>query len=458
MQTDINKGYIKAGFSKIKISPRKNIELCGYGYYLNRVSTGILDDIYSQALFLKLKDTKVLFISCDVLGISESIYKEIADEISKQLDISKENIFISATHTHCAPTVRALSGCGEIDKDYIEYFKKKIIKNAINSSKNIYNSEVKIKKIQIDEFSFNRESPTKEEVEQDMMLVSFAADKEKILLAQFSTHATMLSNKFTKVSKDYVGAFEKLTKELGFDDYIFFNGACGNLLPLIVKKNLKTNSTGDTFISSKKLDNEKSCLNKSILNQYKLNDWLVLDVNNISVKRRKIEIDYKVPPGYKNSERMKKYFESAFYDGIDMKKGVLKIKYEKGKDDVINKKVRLEGIKKFIKVKYDEFKENLRNGDLKKNISIDINLISIGDLKILTYPLELPIKIEKELRSVYSNLLILCYTNGLKGYICKSNGTSCYAKKRGSLLYNMFPFKDNSWKKVINESKELLKV
>jgi hypothetical protein len=95
---------LKSGYAEININPELGIGISGY--YVPRFASGILDDIKAQCLSLCQGDTAVLIISVD----NCLIYTEIADSyreaIADRCGVLKDNIFLSATHTHTAPLLR----------------------------------------------------------------------------------------------------------------------------------------------------------------------------------------------------------------------------------------------------------------------------------------------------------------------------------------------------------------
>ena len=41
---------MNAGFGKVEITPRVGVELCGFGPYLNRHSTRVVEPLYARAM------------------------------------------------------------------------------------------------------------------------------------------------------------------------------------------------------------------------------------------------------------------------------------------------------------------------------------------------------------------------------------------------------------------------
>ena len=91
----------KAGYASVNINPPLGIGMVGY--YVPRYAKGFLDDITASALALSKGDKTIIIISVDNCSISAELTKRCAIAIEKSSGIPKENVFLSATHTHTGP-------------------------------------------------------------------------------------------------------------------------------------------------------------------------------------------------------------------------------------------------------------------------------------------------------------------------------------------------------------------
>ncbi len=92
----------KAGFSETIVNPPLDYPL--HGYYLNRKGKGFIDDLKASALALSLNDNNIIIISVDNGGFKQTVIEKFSYAITKRTGIKKENIFITATHSHTAPS------------------------------------------------------------------------------------------------------------------------------------------------------------------------------------------------------------------------------------------------------------------------------------------------------------------------------------------------------------------
>ncbi|MBO0719897.1 MAG: hypothetical protein J2P41_03690, partial [Blastocatellia bacterium] len=82
---------MKAGYSKVCISPAGNVELAGFSARKG-LSAGVHDDIYVRALFLEGDDGAVLLMSADLLALPESFVELVRAAIHHRNGIDRSAI------------------------------------------------------------------------------------------------------------------------------------------------------------------------------------------------------------------------------------------------------------------------------------------------------------------------------------------------------------------------------
>ncbi|MBR2373845.1 MAG: hypothetical protein IKA87_06405 [Lentisphaeria bacterium] len=92
---------IKIGWAKCDITPAGPTMLAGQ--MGNRLSTGVLDHLFTSALALECGNEKAIIISADLCGIRMGLMKQIRQKISAATGVPGENVTASATHTHTGP-------------------------------------------------------------------------------------------------------------------------------------------------------------------------------------------------------------------------------------------------------------------------------------------------------------------------------------------------------------------
>jgi len=96
------KMQLRAGAAKVNITPPVGIPLSGYTARKD-VSQGIHDELYAKALVLDNGERILAIITTGLLGFYEDFVDKIRGLIKERTGIDKDDILVSATHTHSAP-------------------------------------------------------------------------------------------------------------------------------------------------------------------------------------------------------------------------------------------------------------------------------------------------------------------------------------------------------------------
>jgi hypothetical protein len=94
---------LRAGTGQARITPADPQPLAGY--FRERLSTGVHDDLWAKALVLDDGAQSLAIIVCDVIWVPGDVVEKARRLVQAQAGIPPERVFISATHTHTAPDV-----------------------------------------------------------------------------------------------------------------------------------------------------------------------------------------------------------------------------------------------------------------------------------------------------------------------------------------------------------------
>ena len=116
---------IKAGFSRVDVTPPLGAHLAGY--YQDRIAKGILDPIYLNAIAFSDGEETVVWITADFLNIRMENANEIRTAIAKRLNIKAKNIMVSCLHQHTSIILASRTGEASIytDHSYIDLLIRK---------------------------------------------------------------------------------------------------------------------------------------------------------------------------------------------------------------------------------------------------------------------------------------------------------------------------------------------
>jgi hypothetical protein len=96
-------GALRVGAAVVKISPANGTLMAGY--YSERGSQGVLDDLYAKAAVFDDGQTQTAIVVCDLIGLSRALVAEARQRIQEKTGIPGDNVMIAATHTHTGPII-----------------------------------------------------------------------------------------------------------------------------------------------------------------------------------------------------------------------------------------------------------------------------------------------------------------------------------------------------------------
>ena len=118
---------MRAGFGKVEITPPLGVELAGYGYYLHRTADRVLDPLFVRAAAFEGAGERYVLVSCDCLGLSRDIVREVEAALERECGVPPEHITLVSIHTHTGPAMKYHGGCGEVDPAYVRTVPGRIV-------------------------------------------------------------------------------------------------------------------------------------------------------------------------------------------------------------------------------------------------------------------------------------------------------------------------------------------
>lgn len=88
-------GVLRVGAAKVDITPATN--------ELPKRYLGVLDQVWSRAIFLDNGKTSAVLISLDMGGMPDAVANTIRERVQSEFGVPITNVLVSATHTHSGP-------------------------------------------------------------------------------------------------------------------------------------------------------------------------------------------------------------------------------------------------------------------------------------------------------------------------------------------------------------------
>ena len=102
-------GDLRVGVAQRDITPDYPVRLSGYGFR-RAESEGITQHIFAKALaFAGQREGPTILITTDNLGVPDEITRIVAERLAPKIGLKREQLTITASHTHTAPMLRGVA-------------------------------------------------------------------------------------------------------------------------------------------------------------------------------------------------------------------------------------------------------------------------------------------------------------------------------------------------------------
>ncbi len=222
---------MEAGIACIDITPPVGLELAGYAF---GPSKGINDPLSAKVLILKSRDTKVVIVTADLLGLDTLVADEIRIAIMEMTGATRSSILIACSHTHSGPATMTLRRWGLIDKEYVRWVVKKIVAAATTADKSLQAARLGWGNGEVASIADNRVDKANgyRNHETGVLRVDDLQGEPIAILHNFSCHPVAAHNDRNLISADYPGYANRVVEEkLGAKASLFTLGAAGDINP-----------------------------------------------------------------------------------------------------------------------------------------------------------------------------------------------------------------------------------
>lgn len=155
------------GLASVDVTPPVGYRLSGYFY--ERFSTAVHDPLQAKAIVFRQGEQQFAWVFCDLIGIPSTLSSAVRDAAAAQTGISRQNIFIAATHCHTGPLyfgplrdyfhARAIQRAGSDEHEAIDYageLTAKLTELIVAATADVKPTELSIAVVPQPGLSFNR--------------------------------------------------------------------------------------------------------------------------------------------------------------------------------------------------------------------------------------------------------------------------------------------------------------
>ena len=249
-------GVFKAGFARVDITPKVPIKKKDGGTY-----TSINDNLYLTCVAVNDGENTALFLTVDVSSIAADKIKAFKTKITKATGVPAENIMISATHSHTAPTpgIPPSDSAGTRWLTNLNTWMAEVSEEAIAdlADAEIYNGTIVVKGMAFVRRGYAEDGEPvgiwrqrsvhdmvkyESEADNSVQILRFVReDKKDIVMANLQTHFTEAGNYSNGAISADIADTLRAVVELEDEDALFgvYVGASGNINTVAYVKSSK---------------------------------------------------------------------------------------------------------------------------------------------------------------------------------------------------------------------------
>ena len=238
---------IKVGVGSSVITPPVGTSLAGY--FHDRVSTAVRDDLQAKAVVFEDGGIKIAFVACDLCRMMQSEVHKTRAVVSEATGIPPQNTWISATHTHTGPETH-LNKHVPINQAWIGRLPQMVADAVIRANANLRPATLRLGEEYEDGVAFNRRfrmtdgtvrfNPPKQDPNiigpdgpidpQVNVLRIDGPDKQPIaIIANYALHPDTIGG--VEISGDHPAEMSRIVSSLYPSKplVIYMQGTCGNI-------------------------------------------------------------------------------------------------------------------------------------------------------------------------------------------------------------------------------------
>ena len=232
---------LRAGAAKVDITPditKIRIQLGGYNARLNMPPTGVHDPIYARALALEVGEQTAVLVALDHLLIPWSLTRNVLQATGLQ----PAQLFMSASHTHCAPDSMGLNermrfplpGVGTFLPEFLAFTTERVVQAVQQARRRMRPATLALAAAELPNLNRNRRG--RRLLDRTMTVARLDDMQGKTLAAVvvFAAHPTIYPHTMMQVSAEFPGVVQTmLERALGRGAVaLYLSGALGDVSPV----------------------------------------------------------------------------------------------------------------------------------------------------------------------------------------------------------------------------------
>ena len=226
---------LRSGVAKTDLTPPVGVELCGYGFYLERRSTGVLDPLHAKALVVDDGASRAALVACDLIGLMPRTVNAARALIEDAVGLPGSHVMFACSHTHAGPATIDVSGCGVLDEAYVATLPELLARAVIDAANSTQEATVAFARGSAEGLALNRVEGDAGPMDDEVVVMQLCAEDGALATVyNVAAHGVTHRNTNTGISADWPGVAARVITDAGGGEALFLQGSCGDVNPVLV--------------------------------------------------------------------------------------------------------------------------------------------------------------------------------------------------------------------------------
>ena len=223
----------RAAALRVELPAWPGLWLTGYGVRVEP-SNAVADPIAARAVMLDDGPTRVVLVSCDLLGFSPIVDAQLRQRIARAAGTSADRVMVSCTHTHAAPACMPLRGVmGRVDQAWLAGTLDLIVEMSAGLAGGLAPARWRTASVPLPGIGYNRQDPT-HGLDEELGVVAIDTPDGLAIatLVNYGVHAVILTHDNRSISAEFPGAAMRRIEQARGGVAMYFMGGCGDVDPI----------------------------------------------------------------------------------------------------------------------------------------------------------------------------------------------------------------------------------
>ena len=237
IDTVLETGSIKVGWSKVNITPESPTPMAGYGNRRGKLYSEVHDSIWVRTMVVDNGFTQVALVAADLLIMPPTVAKALRERLTAN-EIPFDQVFFGATHSHNSvggwgTGISAMFFSGKYNPATVERLTDAIFNSIVLAKKDLSSAQIAyteaIDTVDIRNRLVGEEGTIDPEIRS---VVVKRKDGKTAILSSYAAHSTVIDSKNMRLSRDYPGVLVDSLENGHYNFAMYMAGAVGSMGPI----------------------------------------------------------------------------------------------------------------------------------------------------------------------------------------------------------------------------------